>query len=113
MLDHLYETLEPLVQFYALLTFAFFQFEFVHVIQSFAVYFHVKIISCITSFLEELNILHFAGAHHNGGLEVEVDDHSQLIIGTGLEEGVLHVGEGDVDVVALLRGETHTVLVDL
>ena len=44
---------------------------------------------------------------------MEVYDDNEFIIAAGLEEGVLDVREGDVDVVPLLGDEADTVLVDL
>ena len=53
------------------------------------------------------------GADEDGSLEVEVDNHDQLVIPARLEEGMLDIRERDIYDVILLGDESDTILMDL
>lgn len=60
-----------------------------------------------------MNILELLSADEDGRLEVEVDDHDQLVIPAWLEEGMLDIREWNVYDVILLGHKADTVLMDL
>jgi hypothetical protein len=113
LLDELHEVSEPVVQLDALLPLALFLLELVHVCEALPRDLVVKVIGRDARLLEELDILELLSADEDGGLEVEVDDHDQLIIPARLEEGMLDIRERNVYDVILLRDKSDTILMNL
>ena len=113
LLNELDEASETIVKLDLLLSLSLLLLELVHVSQSFAGSLVVKVICRHTSFFEELDVLDFLLSNENWHLKVEVNDDDQFIFSTGLEKGMLDVGEGDIHVVTLSGHEAHTVLVNL
>lgn len=107
-----YEVSESVVQFDLLLLFPLFLFKFIHISLSLPSTSNINIISNVTSFLKELNILDFLCSNHDLSLKMEMNDNQQLIFLTRLEEGMFDIRESYVNVLTLLRSKSYTILMD-
>jgi hypothetical protein len=92
---------------------ALFLLKLIHVCQALPRDLVVEVICRDAGLLEELDVLELLGADEDGRLEVEVDDHDQLVVPAGLEEGMLDIRERNVYDVILLGDKADTVLMNL
>ena len=101
LLKKLSKAMELGVEALATLSFCLFLLQLVHIIHSSSTTFKVDVFSSDTRLLVELNVLCLLLTKQDRHLQVEVENHDQLVSSTRLVEAMLDVREANIYLLAL------------